>query len=72
MGDVWLGRLARVQGVPMTCLARPRGWLRSQEAGPGIFEAHARSDALQTELIRELAPWGERPRATTTTAARGR
>lgn len=58
MADIWLGRLAQAQAVPMIMLAREGTYLTGiQTTDKPIFDRFHRSDEAQTEAINSQGLW---------------
>ncbi|WP_159677773.1 glycosyltransferase family A protein [Luteimonas sp. 9C] len=60
MADVWLALEARRRRIPLVAIAREAHWLLpigSEETT--LFREFRKNDDMQTEVVRQLAPWRE-------------
>jgi hypothetical protein len=56
MADLWLGRLAQQQGVPLVCLAHPAQWLEMLVHPTSIYDTYRQHDPQQAAYV-NAAPW---------------
>ena len=60
MGDVWLARFMKQQGIPAVAVKRPAGWLQQLdlEVDDSLFSAVKRCSSVQETAMTQVAPWG--------------
>lgn len=61
MADVWFAVEARKRQVPLIAIERNEEWLASQGfEEKTLFREFRKNDRLQTQAVREMAPWDEK------------
>ncbi len=58
MVDLKFSLLAREQGVPLVCIARPKLWLKALVKGTGLFQDFVGRKTVHTDVSVANNPWG--------------
>ncbi|WP_165855395.1 glycosyltransferase [Marinobacter sp. JSM 1782161] len=58
MVDLRFSILAKQQGMPLVCVARPEYWLKALVQGEGLYQDFLFKKTIHTEQVIAHAPWG--------------